>query len=80
MNNTRGISHEVLLKIENIEQNLKMIDNIFKCMDMYWQGDTAQGVQNLYRDVNDNILQSKEFIKNIKASLGSDNIKKLSWK
>lgn len=43
---------KILEHIENIEQDFRMLDNIFKCMNMYWKGDGADAIINTYQNIN----------------------------
>ena len=71
------IEREVLSKIENIEQNLKIIDNIFKCIPLYWQGESAMGIQELYSQLQGEIDKSVEYMERVKSKLDNCKIKKL---
>ena len=68
---------EMLVRIENIQQNLKIIDNIFGCMKTYWTGDSADSVQELYGELKEDISRSEEFLANIVDCYSGDEVKKL---
>lgn len=46
---------KILEHIDNIEQDFRMLDNIFKCMNVYWQGEGATAVINTYRNLYSDI-------------------------
>lgn len=55
--------------IDNIEEDFRLLDNIFRCMDVYWKGEAAVAVQDRYIDIKeeilvirDNILKLKEYL------------------
>ena len=68
---------KILLKIENIEQNLRLVDNIFNSINTYWVGDSADAVQELYGFLKEDIGISYEFLKGLKSTLGGEEIRKL---
>ena len=60
--NIRIIEH-----IDNLEQDFRMLDNIFKYINMYWKGQGAIAVQDMYcniqkdiEDVRKNLLKYRE--------------------
>lgn len=72
----------MLLKIENIEQGYRIIDNIFKCMPIYWKGEAAESIQDIYSELRVEIDSHLEFLDLLKKQLlmdtqGADNIKEL---
>lgn len=46
---------KILEHIDNIEQDFRMLDNIFKCMNVYWQGEGATAVIDTYRSLDNDI-------------------------
>ena len=68
---------EVLLRIENIAQNLKVIESIFDSMKTYWIGESADTVRELYGFMEEEICMSNEFLDDIARKLGADSIRKL---
>ena len=68
---------EVLVRVENIQQNIKVVQNIFDSMKSYWIGDSSEVIQELYKSLQEEICVSNEFLDCIKEELGGDNIKKL---
>ena len=72
------MQHNVIVsKIENIEQNLKMLDNIFKCFSTYWNGESAMAVQDLYKGLSEDIENTKKYLELIMKKIGTQEIKKL---
>ncbi|MBE5935560.1 MAG: hypothetical protein E7262_07185 [Lachnospiraceae bacterium] len=67
----------VAIIAEEIQQNLKMIDNIFKCMPLYWQGDTADIVMDLYKDIVEDMNKSAEYLDMLKEECSSVEVKTL---
>ena len=49
---------KILEHIENIEQDFRMLDNIFKCMNMYWKGDGADAIINTYQNIKTKIISA----------------------
>ena len=68
---------EVLLRIENIAQNLKVIESIFDSMKTYWIGESADTVRELYGFMEEEICMSKEFLDDVARKLGAESIRKL---
>ena len=68
---------ELLIGIENIEENFKMLDNIFKTMPIYFKGETSDAITELYGLLKEDISKTIDFMSMIKASMGVDDIKKL---
>ena len=68
---------EVLVRVENIQQNIKVIQNIFDSMKSYWIGDSAEVIQELYKSLQEEIYVSNDFLDCINEELGGDWIRKL---
>ena len=68
---------ELLIGLENIEDNFKVLDNIFKCIQVYYKGESADAIADLYSCIKEDIDISSDFIKRLKSNLGSDNVRKL---
>ena len=60
---------EILRHIDNIEQDFKMLDNIFRCMNIYWKGEGADAVINTYRNMEDEINEIKVHLDLLKGIL-----------
>ena len=60
---------KIIRHIDNIEQNFKMLDNIFKCMNIYWKGEGADAVINTYRNMEDEINEIKVHLDLLKGIL-----------
>ena len=72
----------MLLKIENIQQGYRIIDNIFKCMPIYWNGEADESIQAMYSELKVEIDLHIRYLDLLKKQLlldtrGGDNIKKL---
>ena len=81
---SEDVKKDILLKIENIEHGYRMIDNIFKCMPMYWKGEAADSIQDIYIELREEIDIHIKHLDMIKKQLMIDkrgvdniNIKKL---
>ena len=59
----------IIRHIDNIEQDFKMLDNIFKCMNIYWKGEGADAVINTYLDMADEINEIKVHLALLKGIL-----------
>lgn len=62
---------KIVEHIDNIEQDFRMLDNIFKCMNVYWKGEGAIAINDTYRNltndidvIRDNMLKLKKAIAN----------------
>ena len=71
------MKNQVLVRVENIQQNLKLVDNIFKCMRTYWGGENADAIQELYSLLQKDIFKSTEYLEDIIKQIGYDEIKRL---
>ena len=60
---------KIIRQIDNIEQDFKMLDNIFKCMNIYWKGEGADAVINTYRNMEDEINEIKVHLDLLKGIL-----------
>ena len=60
---------KIIRHIDNIEQDFKMLDNIFKCMNIYWKGEGADAVINTYLDMADEINEIKVHLALLKGIL-----------
>lgn len=60
---------KIIRHIDNIEQDFKMLDNIFKCMNIYWKGEGADAVINTYRNMEDEINEIKVHLDLLKGIL-----------
>ena len=59
----------IIRHIDNIEQDFKILDNIFKCMNIYWKGEGADAVINTYRNMEDEINEIKVHLDLLKGIL-----------
>lgn len=59
----------ILEHIDNLEQDFRMLDNIFKCMNMYWKGDGADAVINTYKDLGKDIEEVREHLAKLKGMI-----------
>ena len=71
------MKNEVLVRVENIQQNLKMIDNIFKCMKTYWVGKNSDAIQELYCGLQQDICKATDYLEYIIDNVVSEEIVKL---
>ena len=55
--------------IDNIEQDFRLLDNIFKCIEVYWKGDAAVAVQDRYTDIKEDISDIRSNLLKLKESL-----------
>ena len=53
---------KIIKHIDNIEQYFKILDNIFKCMNIYWKGEGADAILSTYRNMTDDISDIKLII------------------
>ena len=60
---------KIIKHIDNIEQDFKILDNIFKCMNIYWKGEGADAVINTYRNMEDEINEIKVHLDLLKGIL-----------
>ena len=60
---------KIIRHIDNIEQDFKMLDNIFKCMNIYWKGEGADAILNTYRNMTDDISDIKLHLVQLKGIL-----------
>ena len=60
---------KIIRHIDNIEQDFKMLDNIFKCMNIYWKGEGADAILNTYRSMTDDISDIKLHLVQLKGLL-----------
>ncbi len=60
---------KILEHIDNIEQDFRMLDNIFKCMNVYWQGEGATAVIDTYRNLDSDIDSIRKNMLYLKANI-----------
>lgn len=60
---------KIIKHIDNIEQDFKILDNIFKCMNIYWKGEGADAILNTYRNMTDDISDIKLHLVQLKGLL-----------
>ena len=60
---------KIIKHIDNIEQDFKILDNIFKCMNIYWKGEGADAILNTYRSMTDDISDIKLHLVQLKGIL-----------
>ena len=60
---------KIIRHIDNIEQDFKMLDNIFKCMNIYWKGEGADAILSTYRNMTDDISDIKLHLVQLKGIL-----------
>lgn len=60
---------KIIKHIDNIEQDFKILDNIFKCMNIYWKGEGADAILNTYRNMTDDISDIKLHLVQLKGIL-----------
>lgn len=46
---------KIVEHIDNIEQDFRMLDNIFKCMNVYWRGEGATAIMDTYKGLDNDI-------------------------
>lgn len=60
---------KIIKHIDNIEQDFKILDNIFKCMNIYWKGEGADAILSTYRNMTDDISDIKLHLVQLKGIL-----------
>ena len=68
---------ELLISIENIEDNFRLLDNVFRCMNIYHKGKAAEAIADVYGQVKIEIDVAIADLRKIKESIGDSCIRKL---
>ena len=58
---------KILEHIENIEQDFRMLDNIFKCMNIYWKGEGADAIFKTYLNLANEIDDIRSHLAQLKG-------------
>ena len=68
---------ELLVSIENIEDNFKVIDSVFRSMNIYHKGKAADAIADVYSQVKEEIDVAIFDLGKLKESIGYRDIRKL---
>ena len=58
---------KILKHIDNIEQDFKILDNIFKCMNIYWKGEGADAIFKTYLNLANEIDDIRSHLAQLKG-------------